>query len=60
MRQIVNTNVCVIGGAGFIGSHLVDYLIDERNCNVIVLDLDELQFNGFLEAVNVNVTVPNV
>ena len=38
MRQIVNTNVCVIGGAGFIGSHLVDYLIDERNCNVIVLD----------------------
>jgi nucleoside-diphosphate-sugar epimerase len=38
MREIRNTNVCVIGGAGFIGSHLVDYLINERNCNVIVLD----------------------
>ena len=38
MRQIKDTNVCVIGGAGFIGSHLVDYLINERNCNVIVLD----------------------
>jgi len=38
MRNIRNTNVCVIGGAGFIGSHLVDYLIEERNCNVIVLD----------------------
>lgn len=38
MRQILNTNVCVIGGAGFIGSHLVDYLINEKNCNVIVLD----------------------
>ena len=38
MRSIKNTNVCVIGGAGFIGSHLVDYLINERNCKVIVLD----------------------
>lgn len=38
MRQIENVNVCVIGGAGFIGSHLVDYLINERNCNVLVLD----------------------
>jgi len=38
MRTIQNTNVCVIGGAGFIGSHLVDYLIKERKCNVIVLD----------------------
>ncbi len=38
MRTIKNTNVCVIGGAGFIGSHLVDYLIEERRCNVIVLD----------------------
>tara|TARA_A200000159_G_C7291281_1_gene325859 strand:+ start:157 stop:1119 length:963 start_codon:yes stop_codon:yes gene_type:complete len=37
-REIKNCNVCVIGGAGFIGSHLVDYLIDERGCNVIVLD----------------------
>lgn len=38
MRSIKNANVCVIGGAGFIGSHLVDYLIEERNCNVLVLD----------------------
>lgn len=38
MRNIKNTNVCVIGGAGFIGSHLVDYLVGERNCNVVVLD----------------------
>lgn len=38
MRQIVNQNVCVIGGAGFLGSHLVNYLINERNCKVLVLD----------------------
>ena len=38
MRKIQNTNVCVIGGAGFLGSHLVDHLIDDRNCNVVVLD----------------------
>jgi nucleoside-diphosphate-sugar epimerase len=38
MRKVQNSNVCVIGGAGFIGSHLVDYLIEEKNCNVIVLD----------------------
>ena len=38
MRKVENTNVCVIGGAGFIGSHLVNYLIESRNCNVIVLD----------------------
>lgn len=38
MRKVQNSNVCVIGGAGFIGSHLVDYLVEEKNCNVIVLD----------------------
>ena len=37
-REIRNANVCVIGGAGFLGSHLVDYLIEERNCKVIVID----------------------
>ena len=37
-REIKNTNVCVIGGAGFLGSHLVDYLIEERKCKVLVLD----------------------
>jgi UDP-glucose 4-epimerase len=38
MREIKNSKVCVIGGAGFIGSHLVDYLINERQCFVLVLD----------------------
>ena len=38
MRNIKNSKVCVIGGAGFLGSHLVDYLIDNRNCEVLVLD----------------------
>lgn len=38
MRQILNTKVAVIGGAGFLGSHLVNHLIDDRNCEVLVLD----------------------
>ena len=38
MRTIENVNVCVIGGAGFLGSHLVDHLINDRNCSVVVLD----------------------
>lgn len=38
MRNIKNTNVCVIGGAGFLGSHLVNYLIEDRKCKVLVLD----------------------
>lgn len=37
-RKVENTNVCVLGGAGFLGSHLVDYLIGERGCRVLVLD----------------------
>lgn len=37
-RKIVNENVCVVGGAGFLGSHLVNYLIEERKCNVLVID----------------------
>ena len=28
----------MIGGAGFLGSHLVDYLIEERECEVLVID----------------------
>jgi len=38
MREIKNKNVCVIGGSGFLGSHLVDHLIDDRDCKVLVLD----------------------
>lgn len=37
MRSIRNCTVAVIGGAGFLGSHLVDHLI-ERECEVIVID----------------------
>tara|TARA_B100000424_G_scaffold31147_1_gene21187 strand:- start:818 stop:1792 length:975 start_codon:yes stop_codon:yes gene_type:complete len=37
-RDVSNKNVCVIGGAGFLGSHLVDYLIETKNCQVLVLD----------------------
>lgn len=36
--MIRKTNVAVIGGAGFLGSHLVNYLVEERDCNVFVLD----------------------
>lgn len=38
MRNIKNTNVLVAGGAGFLGSHLVNHLIDDRECNVVVID----------------------
>lgn len=34
---MVNKNILVTGGAGFIGSHLVDYLVTEKN-NVTVID----------------------
>lgn len=37
-RIIKKANVCVIGGAGFLGSHLVNHLIDDRGCKVLVLD----------------------
>lgn len=37
-RNIRNCNVAVCGGAGFLGSHLVKHLIEDRNCNVVVLD----------------------
>jgi len=38
MRNIYKSNVCVIGGAGFLGTHLVNHLIEDRECNVVVID----------------------
>ena len=37
-RTIQECNVCVIGGAGFLGSHLVNHLIEDRQCKVTVID----------------------
>ena len=41
--------VLITGGAGFIGSHLVDKLIEERNHEVTVLDLLEEQVHGNID-----------
>jgi UDP-glucose 4-epimerase len=38
MSTIRDCNVAVIGGAGFLGSHLVNHLIEDRSCQVLVLD----------------------
>lgn len=38
LRPIRDTTVLVTGGAGFLGSHMVDYLITDRHCKVIVID----------------------
>lgn len=38
MRSVFNKSVCVIGGAGFLGSHLVDRLLESYECKVLVLD----------------------
>lgn len=37
-RSLQDSTVAVIGGAGFLGSQLVDYLIEEKGCRVVVLD----------------------
>ncbi len=48
MKTIDRSRVCVIGGAGFLGSHLVNYLIESRKCTVLVLDnlISGLRKNG--------------
>jgi UDP-glucose 4-epimerase len=38
MSAIKNRSVAVIGGAGFLGSHLVNHLIEDKNCPVLVID----------------------
>jgi UDP-glucose 4-epimerase len=38
MRHIIGKNVMITGGAGFIGSHLVDRIICENPANIIVVD----------------------
>lgn len=37
-RIIEGVRCCVIGGAGFLGSQVVDHLIDDRGCDVVVVD----------------------
>jgi nucleoside-diphosphate-sugar epimerase len=38
MRSLDGKTVAVVGGAGFLGSHMVNHLIEDRGCRVVVLD----------------------
>ena len=49
--ELNRSNVLITGGAGFIGSHLADRLLD-AGCNVVVLD----NFDDFYEGKEANVT----
>lgn len=37
MREVLGKRIAVVGGAGFLGSHLCEYLV-ANNCKVVVLD----------------------
>lgn len=37
-RNVRNAKVVVVGGAGFLGSHLVNHLVEDRDCKVLVID----------------------
>lgn len=45
---MTNKNILVTGGAGFIGSAVIRYLINETNNNV--LNVDKLTYAGNLES----------
>lgn len=47
-RTIRDCNVAVIGGAGFLGSHLVEHLIQDRGCKVTVIDNLCAGYTGFV------------
>lgn len=38
MRSIRNCPVAVVGACGFLGSHAVDHLIEDRGCDVLAID----------------------